>query len=108
MNMRWPTRSALSAWCASAQRVGIVPSRIGVMGFSAGGELAALASMRFDGGNKDAADMIDRENSRPDFQALIYPGSSGRIVPTKDSPPSFLPADTKTGLIFPAGWPRSI
>ena len=73
-----------------AQEWSIVPSRIGVMGFSAGGELAALASMRFDGGNKDAAEMIDRENSRPDFQALIYPGSSGRIAPTKDSPPVFL------------------
>jgi endo-1,4-beta-xylanase len=68
----------------------INPARIGVMGFSAGGELAALASMRFDGGNKEAADAIDRENSRPDFQALIYPGSSGRIVPAKDSPPVFL------------------
>jgi endo-1,4-beta-xylanase len=69
---------------------GISPSRIGVMGFSAGGEVAALASLRFDAGNKEAFDPIDRESSRPDFQALIYPGSSGRIVPTKDSPPAFL------------------
>jgi len=73
-----------------AKEWGILPTRIGVMGFSAGGELAALASMRFDGGNKEAADAIDRENSRPDFQALIYPGSSGHIVPAKDSPPVFL------------------
>src|SRR5215813_15047081 len=50
-------------------------SRVGVMGFSAGGELAALASMSFDGGNKEAADTIERESSKPDFQALIYPGS---------------------------------
>ena len=49
-----------------------------------------MASMRFDGGNKDAADAIERENSRPNFQALIYPGSSGRIVPMKESPPAFL------------------
>jgi acetyl esterase/lipase len=73
-----------------AQEWGILPARIGVMGFSAGGELAALASMWFDGGRVNAPDMIDRENSRPDFQALIYPGSSGRIAPTKDSPPVFL------------------
>jgi endo-1,4-beta-xylanase len=65
-------------------------SRIGVMGFSAGGELAALAGMRFDSGNKEAADAIERESSRPDFQALIYPGSSRRFAPTKDSPPVFI------------------
>jgi acetyl esterase/lipase len=65
-------------------------SRIGVMGFSAGGELAALAGMRFDSGNKEGADAIERESSRPDFQALIYPGSSKRFAPTKDSPPVFI------------------
>jgi endo-1,4-beta-xylanase len=65
-------------------------SRIGVMGFSAGGELAALASMSFDGGNKEAADAVERESSKPDFQALIYPGSSRRFAPTKDSPPVFI------------------
>ncbi len=73
-----------------AHEWGVSPSRVGVMGFSAGGELAALASMRFDGGNKDAADAIERESSKPDFQALIYPGSSQRFVPTKDSPPAFI------------------
>jgi endo-1,4-beta-xylanase len=65
-------------------------SRVGVMGFSAGGELAALAGMRFDGGAKEAADAIERESSRPDFQALIYPGSSRRFFPTKESPPVFI------------------
>jgi endo-1,4-beta-xylanase len=65
-------------------------SRVGVMGFSAGGELAALAGMSFDGGNKEAADAIERESSKPDFQALIYPGSSRRFAPTKDSPPVFI------------------
>jgi endo-1,4-beta-xylanase len=73
-----------------AKEWGLSQSRIGVLGFSAGGELAALASLRFDVGNKEAADSIEREKSRPDFQALIYPGSSGRIVPTKESPPAFL------------------
>src|SRR6185503_21214393 len=46
--------------------------------------------MRNDTGNKEAGDAIEREPSRPDFQALIYPGSSGKVVPTKDSPPIFL------------------
>jgi endo-1,4-beta-xylanase len=31
-------------------------------------------------------DPIERESCRPDFQALIYPGNSGQIVPSKDSP----------------------
>lgn len=73
-----------------AQEWGINTSRIGVMGFSAGGELAALSGMRFLNGNQEAADVVERESSRPDFQALIYPGSSGRIEVTKESPPAFL------------------
>ena len=56
--------------------------KLGVMGFSAGGEVCAIASMKF-----DAA-------TRPDFQALIYPGRSQRIVPAKDSPPAFLAASS--------------
>src|SRR5262249_47804431 len=53
-------------------------------------ELAALAAMRFDNGIEGAADAVDRQKSRPDFQALIYPGSSRRVEPTKESPPIFL------------------
>src|SRR6266498_916894 len=84
------TRRAIRIVRSRAQEWGIAPSSVGVIGFSAGGELAALSGMRFDSGNKDATDPIERENSRPDFQALIYPGSTGRIVVTKDSPPAFL------------------
>jgi acetyl esterase/lipase len=69
---------------------GLTPSRVGVLGFSAGGELAALASMRFDAGNSGAGDPIEREPSRPNFQALVYPGRSDRIGATKESPPVFL------------------
>ena len=73
------TQRAIRLVRSRAQEWSVSPSRIGVMGFSAGGELAALASMRFDGGNKEATDAIERESSRPDFQALIYPGSSRRF-----------------------------
>jgi len=68
----------------------IDPSRIGIMGFSAGGELAALASLKYDAGNASAADVIDRQASKPAFQALIYPGNAKSILPDKDSPPAFL------------------
>jgi len=84
------TRRAIRLARSRAPEWNINTSRVGVMGFSAGGELAALASMSFDGGNKEAADAIERESSRPDFQALIYPGSSRRFAPTKDSPPVFI------------------
>jgi len=68
------------------------PQRVGVIGFSAGGELAALASTRNDAGRRDAADAVDRESSRPVFQALIYPGIPENEIKslTKDTPPAFL------------------
>ncbi len=73
-----------------AQEWGIDPASIGVMGFSAGGELAALACMRFDHGIQAAADPVEKQSDKPDFQALIYPGNSRIIAPSKDSPPAFL------------------
>jgi acetyl esterase/lipase len=49
------------------------PARIGIMGFSAGGHLAATASTSFDSGKATAADPIERASSRPDFAILAYP-----------------------------------
>ncbi|HJZ96578.1 MAG TPA: alpha/beta hydrolase [Candidatus Solibacter sp.] len=51
----------------------IHPDRIGIMGFSAGGHLAATAGTHFDSGNASATDPIDRAVSRPDFLILCYP-----------------------------------
>ena len=68
----------------------IDPARLGALGFSAGGELVALAWMRPFTGPADAPDPVDRLSARPAFQALIYPGRSGDILPTKDTPPAFL------------------
>jgi endo-1,4-beta-xylanase len=76
-------RSRASGW-------GVSTNRIGVMGFSAGGELAFLAAQRFDFGVPEAAEPVARQSSRPDFQALIYPGRSERIAPATNSPPVFL------------------
>jgi acetyl esterase/lipase len=71
---------------------GIDPNRIGAIGFSAGGELVAMLSARGDAGNQAAADPLARQSSKLAFQALIYPGSSGTIQPTRESPPAFLAA----------------
>ncbi len=74
-----------------AKEWGVDPGRIGFMGFSAGGELAALMETRFDAGNPKADDPVDRASSRPDFAVVVYPGfRPGTITVPKDAPPTFL------------------
>lgn len=84
------TERAMRLIRSRAQEWGVDSARLGAMGFSAGGELVALIGMNGGPGPVDAADPIDRLSARPAFQALIYPGKSGAIIPTKDSPPAFL------------------
>ena len=60
---------------------GVDPARIGIIGFSAGGEVGGMIGVKYDAGQRDAADPIERASSRPDFNVLIYPyyrpGSAG-------------------------------
>ncbi len=58
---------------AKAAEYHVQPDRIGIMGFSAGGHLAATAGTHFDAGNASAPDAIDRVGCRPDFLVLGYP-----------------------------------
>jgi acetyl esterase/lipase len=58
---------------ARAKEFGVMPNKIGVLGFSAGGHLASTAETHFDGGDPQAADPIDKVSSRPDFAVLAYP-----------------------------------
>ena len=99
-DIRMPVRDAFAnGWSQRAIRLirsraeewRVNPARVGIMGFSAGGEVAALAATRFDAGKPDAADPIDRLSSRPDFDALIYPGirANNYTIP-KDTPVTFM------------------
>jgi len=57
----------------NAKEWNIDPKRIGIMGFSAGGHVAATVGTHFDAGDPKAADPIERASSRPDFLVLVYP-----------------------------------
>ena len=97
-----------------AIKYGINPNKIGIMGFSAGGHLAATASTHF---VKPVGENADETNVRPDFSILVYPvitmkefghqGSSQQLIGknpstelielysnetqiTKETPPVFL------------------
>ncbi|MES2981185.1 MAG: alpha/beta hydrolase [Verrucomicrobiota bacterium] len=57
---------------ARATEWNIDPTKIGIMGSSAGGHLASTLLTHFDAGNSEAADPIDRQSSRPDLGVLCY------------------------------------
>jgi endo-1,4-beta-xylanase len=84
------TQRALRLIRSRANEWGIDANKLGVMGFSAGGELASMASIRGAGGTEQSQDPLEKQSARPDFQALIYPGRSQDILPNKQSPPAFL------------------
>lgn len=66
-------RRAVQTVRARASDYHIDPNRIVIIGFSAGGHLAALASTQFVPGNPTSDDPIERVSSRPDFTVLGYP-----------------------------------
>jgi acetyl esterase/lipase len=78
-----------------AKDFGIDPDRIGLMGFSAGGELASMvanADAPTLAGKSDAADPVERASARPDFQILVYPGPLGVVPVPRGAPQAFLVA----------------
>jgi len=84
-------RRAMRTVRARAGEWQVDPNRIGVMGWSAGGEVAALVAYPPANGDAAAKDPVERVSARPNFEILIYPGPLG--IPEKvpaDAPPLFL------------------
>ncbi len=77
---------------ARASEWGINPDRIGVMGWSAGGEVAAIVAYNPVPGDAASADPIERASAKPNFQIIIYPGGFGT--------PGKLPADSPEAFFF--------
>lgn len=98
---------------------GFNPRRIGVMGFSAGGHLAARLSNNFQERSYAAVDDADHTSCRPDFTLLIYPAyltdkDNGdrlrrELTITGNTPPTFLaiaqddPVRVENALYYSAG-----
>ena len=90
---------AVSLVRSQADELGLNPKRIGILGFSAGGETAGLTSY-FAQRQYEPVDAIDQTSFRPDFSMLIYPAYFEKkgeptkmredVTITKDAPPTFL------------------
>jgi acetyl esterase/lipase len=101
---------------SQAKDLGIDPRRIGVLGFSAGGHLAAAASSNYEIRTYPTVDQADTVSCRPDFAVLIYPAyltvkeEGDRIAPdlkiSTNTPPTFIamsqddPVRVETALFY--------
>ena len=76
---------------SKATEWGIDTKRVGMLGFSAGGEVVASVAYGSGNGDLNSNDPIDRINGKPSFQMLVYPGPLGvpEVVPA-DAPPAFM------------------
>lgn len=89
-------RRALRWVRSHAKDYNLDPNRIGVMGFSAGGELVSLIADNPEPRPARRTDEIDRVDARPDFQILVFPGPrAANAKGAKGAPPAFLVAGSR-------------
>jgi len=90
---RADTERAMRLVRSRAGEFGVDPNRIGIMGFSAGGELARMAALSAPVAPRGKPDAIDKLSARPDFAILEFPGPlKAEEKVTKGSPPMLLTA----------------
>lgn len=78
---------------SKAKEWNIDPNRVGMMGFSAGGEVVAMVCRKAEKGDGQATDPIDRESAMPSFQALVYSGPLGiknQTITKENTPPTWI------------------
>ncbi|WP_238590681.1 alpha/beta hydrolase [Paenibacillus beijingensis] len=75
------------------------PNRVGILGFSAGGHLAASAGTLFDDGHPEAEVAVERESSRPDLMVLCYPVISMAEYAHQGSKANLLGPDPSSELV---------
>ena len=96
-NMTHPHQDGLRAMRLVRSRAvewGVDPNRIGMVGFSAGGEVVSMTAFGETAGDTNATDPIDRASARPDFIVEIYPGGAGI--------PQTLPPNVPTAFLLVA------
>lgn len=91
----------------NARAYGIDPKKIGVMGFSAGGNMAVLSSTAFRKRAYDPVDGIDRVSSRPDFAIPVYPGHMTMEHKNK-TPKSIAAKELNTDIEISRGIPPTL
>ncbi len=96
-------RRALRVVRSRAGEWHVDPQRVGMLGFSAGGEVVSLVAYDSADGDANAADAVERQNGRPDFQILIYPGPIGvpESVPRDASPALLIVSNDDRGHVEP-------
>lgn len=99
--MEADVRRAMRLVRHNAKRWHVDPHRVGVLGFSAGGILAATVATRFDRGDADNSDPVERHSCRPDFFAGAYPMITMRtsVVGQRYQQLLFGPSPTATQLL---------
>jgi acetyl esterase/lipase len=78
---------------SKAKEWNLNPNRVGMLGFSAGGEVVAMVCRKAAPGDANATDPIDRESAVPSFQGHVYSGPLGlrnETITKENSPPAFL------------------